>query len=771
MATTPSTVSHVTGGKKRSDFTPEQVQRYYESVMPFEPMTGDGLDFSQPGDELKARCPIHNGKNLKFCVNRVTGFYKCFSKCKDLHGDKEAGGDIYRFHEMKFGVDFKAAKKAVHAIIGGEPGGKYTSDELAAIIDVADENTARSIFKEIAKQPTKERNALVKQLITTHPQLEVAAKQAIQTERKVISFTQRDGDAAAAQRVREEAQAKLAKGEADIFGLCIDPLRYELDMSGVHMMKLIGPNSVLERLSPPLADRPIWPAALGNDLATEKVWMKLAWFGSNGTLHEEWHPSNIINSREGLLQLDDAPVSLGTVVGLSTYLAYAKTAVVSPFMSITSAVGWCGSAENRRFVLPGDPTYAYIGPKFEMGGSLEAWAEGIPGILSMGTAGYIALAVLGLSAASPFVRLLGKRNPVMGLVFDSSKGKSVTIQYGLSMWGEARSMTIAAGSTIKGIQDGSLSRPDFPVFVDELQQMGKRDTQVVEDLFYYMGNGQRRQTSSRNQTARGGERRYGVSFYAAEDPIATGLQQGAQNRVVELTGQPLRDAALGDLLQRCTTHNGGAVGLAICELLNRDAICHIAEIEMFVAEIHQRFSNLKGDDAYVVAMIRQGLRVLGEVTNMSLPEDEIATWLISHLGGHRASSKDHAEDAFVYLVETLLSMEWTNGSNQANSLSDNDGFIAWRRGEACDPTGAPLEINPTHKKVIDALKLKGQNENIARAWVNRGWIRPQNRNLKWPRPASKSGGGARAWRVTLSGLELLRLDANFDSMEEQTSDD
>jgi hypothetical protein len=503
---------------------------------------------------------------------------------------------------------------------------------------------------------------------------------------------------------------------------------------------------------------------IGTDLATGRTWIKLAWFGSDGTLHEEWHQATILNNREGLQNLDDAPVSLGSVIGISSFLAYAKTAWVGTFASITSAIGWCGPAAEARFVMPGDAVYEYIGPEVKTTGTVAGWANVLPDLLAMGAGAHIALAALGLSAASPLVRKMNKRNPVLGLINLSSTGKGKVLEYALSIWGDPLTMTIPAGSTLKGTQDTGKHCPDFPLFVDEMQQLNKKDTQVVEDSFYYYGNGQKRVTSSRSQTAKGGERRYGCTFYAAEDPIAVALQQGAQNRVIELQGKPLASSSMANKVQRCTNYNQGAVGLEIAKLLNDDWAIHVAEVELFVQDVHSKFTNLKGDDAYAVGLIRQGLVMLSEVTGVPMPADDVAQWLIIVLGGQRLSSRDHAEDTLRAVLEAIFSMPWTNGGTKADMLSDNEGFIAFRRSEAC-AADTPLEINPTHRKVVEILRLKGQSESIARIWAIRGWLRPQARNMKWIRGAKKEGSGAYTWRFTVEALRVLGLDANFEPLE------
>lgn len=742
---------------KHSDFTAEQIAAYWNFALP-------EMEQANDGREWLAKCPLHGGVNLKFNVNPATGMWHCKSKCKEPH----KGGDIYRFHELRFGVPFMEAKKAVHSVIGGEPGATYTTEELEALIEAATPEMVEDLKREIAKQPTKERNQLTNQLITTHQLDPAATKGEIKDLRKVVQFPGRDETMAANLVQDASIEEKLTQRIPDEFGLCLDPRRYEMDYAGIHAVKPTVSRASgaisLERQEPPVADKPIWPAVLGNDLATNRVWVKLAWHGSEGYRHEEWHPVEVMSSRDGLAKLNDAPVGLDNVIGVSAFLRYAKTAVVAPMKQITSAIGWVSN--ETRFVLANDPEYEYIGPALDVKGTVNAWKQGLFPLLEMGEQGYLALAVLGLSAASPLVRLVGRRNPVIGLVAESSKGKGKVIEYGLSIWGAHGGMTIPANSSAKGIQDIGLNRPDFPIFVDELQQTYKKDEVTVEDNIYYFGNGQRRVTSSKDQKAKGGERRYGVTFFAAEEDVVQALQRGAQNRVIALYGNPLRDAKMAAILQACTQANCGAVGVELARVFNDDYMTHLAEVELTAIDLGQSGSNLRGDDPYAVALVKQGLKLLSTVTGVALPVEEATAWLVAHLGGNRASSRDTAEDSFVYLMETLLSLPWGQNGAAHDTLSDGDGFIAFRMTQASTPELTPMEVNPTHPKVIQVLKLKHQTEAAARGWSARGWIKPQDRNLKWVRGASKLGQGARVWRITREGLALLGLRPDFEPISE-----
>jgi len=84
------------------DLTPSEVSEYYRVRMP-------RLD--QRGNEWRAGCPIHNGKDPNFSVNAETGLWMCHSQCG-------RGGSIYDLEMALSGAAFHDAAREVRRIVG-----------------------------------------------------------------------------------------------------------------------------------------------------------------------------------------------------------------------------------------------------------------------------------------------------------------------------------------------------------------------------------------------------------------------------------------------------------------------------------------------------------------------------------------------------------------------------------------------------------------------------------------------------------------------------
>jgi putative DNA primase/helicase len=84
------------------ELTPPEVSEYYRVRMP-------GLE--QRGNEWRAGCPIHKGKDPNFSVNAETGLWMCHSQCG-------RGGSVYDLEMALSGSDFYDAAREVRRIVG-----------------------------------------------------------------------------------------------------------------------------------------------------------------------------------------------------------------------------------------------------------------------------------------------------------------------------------------------------------------------------------------------------------------------------------------------------------------------------------------------------------------------------------------------------------------------------------------------------------------------------------------------------------------------------
>lgn len=559
-----------------------------------------------------------------------------------------------------------------------------------------------------------------------------------------LRMAQGDDERKELAQLLRQAQANLAGLRAlSAYGLDVRKAPYVIDARGV--VHQLGKKSEV------IASRPIWPAALGLDLATGDEWVQLAWETSRHRQVSEWHPCTIIADVGAVKELlkKDAPVTLGRLRGLSNWLGDACALLLPErrHLLVTSSLGWVDHPEGRRFVLPGDPEVPFTRPTKATGGDPAAWAEGLALLSSMGQAGYIGLAVAGLAAAAPLVRLLKKRNPIIGLAHETSKGKGSVLNYALSVWGDPDDFTVTAtGTTEKGLQDKGLQLNDLPYWVDELHQLHKQEPRKAENVIYYLANGFRRTTSSQRQVAVGGERRFGVSFYASEDPIADLFQKGAQIRTIELDGAPLQTGDQAATLQGLARAHRGAIAPRLADLVRDAAPTATAEIEDVAEAYRRQHPDLRGDDAYAVALVEAGLGLLAEATGLDLPVRAAGEWLADVAATARATRPDEAYRAFHAMLNLALSARWNDWEGGEGNRAEVGGLtLAWRA------RGGALDINPEHPQVVAVLKPYGGGDRHAKAWANRDWIERRHEKgrdgLLVARLKVKRAGAGYVWRI------------------------
>ncbi|HEY9721609.1 MAG TPA: DUF927 domain-containing protein [Oscillatoriaceae cyanobacterium] len=549
---------------------------------------------------------------------------------------------------------------------------------------------------------------------------------------------------------RELSEAKLEqdcrRAESE-YGLNLRGKPYIINSGGVR-------RAARGNADPVISTRPIWPAAVGRDVATGGTFVEVAWMDTTGAEVRAWLPHQALSDPRALCELDGANVPRGRVNHVSNWLSDATGYLVGDRKAakVASRMGWVGKEGDRRFILPCSADVAFIGQGWEVAGSADAWAKGLRMLAELGPAGYVGLAVVGLCAAAPLVRFLGyHRNPTIGLVGTSGSGKNTLIEYGLSMWGAPAALSVSIGSTAKGIQDANVSRAgDLPFFVDELQRLYNQDhdgPRQVADLLYFLGNGQRRTTSSRTQQAVGGERRWGCNLYASEDPLTESLATGAGNRAIELTGlvpvgsdrRFVPDRTFADALKAIAGANQGALAAALAEAITRDQARIADGLTAIAGDVAREHAGLQGDDHFTIAVVVAGLVLVEDLIDLELSAVEVGRWLATFTARERAAVKDRARQAFEAVCGLALGAVFTPASGDTEAAIVGGEFIAWRSG----PDVEWLDINPHHPQVEARLRSFGGGKRLAQVWRQRGWVLSQDgRHVGWNRR-----GVGWVWRI------------------------
>lgn len=504
--------------------------------------------------------------------------------------------------------------------------------------------------------------------------------------------------------MRKREKTSSAQPE-DTTYIDLSGLPWICDWKGVIAARL-SPGGFKERLENEIvATRPIWPAALGEDVTTGEPHVLLKWFDQYDQERSAWFSQTSLRERETLRAIPGACIGASRINRISDYLADAEARVKDVHRKLTTHLGWVGGS----WVWHGSEEPAYLGDPLPKPGDLAAWRAGVEHLLTLGEAGYPALICLAASAGSPLVRIAGRRNPVIALACQTSTGKGTAINYALSIWTDPALLTLPASSTIKGAQDRAMWLPDAPLFADELHGMTEED---IARMLYFLGNGQRRITSSVGQKAIGGQRRYGTGFAAAELDLVSGGHGGVGTRVIEIRDSPLPSAEPAAILRNATRH-AGAAGMLLSAILTPDKA---SLLDTAVEAVRRRCSELHGDDENSLAVTWAGGWLLSEA--LDLTQDWVKRameWLIAKHSESRKSHVDKVQAAWNDICDTFAVGRKDHEGTDAVYVGNE--IIGWSR----NPVGT-FDVYPRHPRIVQICQQAGGAHRLFAALADRGFI-------------------------------------------------
>lgn len=526
--------------------------------------------------------------------------------------------------------------------------------------------------------------------------------------------------------------------------------RWALSERGVAPVEIDGEGKRVAKPNRRVCGLPIWPERAGTDVASGATWWKLGWHTPYGTTEYAWLSEYDVKQGHALVALANGPVAKRHAENCAVYLTEARAAVTQARAEVTSRIGWCGVNGSRRWVFPGVGAHSkveYIGGALPSHGKLDEWKKGLEHLVKLPEDdGFTALTVVCLSAASPWSRLMGSRNPIIGLMGPSSSGKGSALDYALSIWSDIDLMRLPASSTSKGIEDKAVAMPDLPIFMDELQQLGELHPQATGNVLYFLANGQRRTTSSKNQQAVGGERRYGVGFYAAEAPVLPGQNLGVLYRVIELDGRPCPDEATAKALQSGTQHTGTLAGPIAALIGEKTASEWVDHVRGRAAAMRKAHPSVVGDDPEALALIERGCEVLQQVTGLEIPKDELLRWLAAKIIKQRASVIDRETRCLHQVMGVAVNQNWRGEDDpsagpdhtpRARTVVSLQGRpVAWRTYESSGSTKW-LDVDPSHPQLAPLFVAHGGEDRVLRHWADKGWIVRQDGRLR----VARAGAG------------------------------
>ena len=171
-----------------------------------------------------------------------------------------------------------------------------------------------------------------------------------------------------------------------------------------------------------------------------------------------------------------------------------------------------------------------------------------------------ARAMLAASFASPLLEKLQHRNIYIHFWCDSRSGKTGTLKYSISVWGNPRVLVSKYYSTIVGMERFSGTLKHLPFALDELQTLNQK-RMTVNDVVYTIGNGAGKARGCVGSGIQHVEEWNNCIISTGEQPMSSdSSMDGVNTRLMELNAVPVPDEGLAQELHRVSERNYGFAG-------------------------------------------------------------------------------------------------------------------------------------------------------------------------------------------------------------------
>lgn len=163
---------------------------------------------------------------------------------------------------------------------------------------------------------------------------------------------------------------------------------------------------------------------------------------------------------------------------------------------------------------------------------------------------------IAVAYASPLIKLVKTRIPILHVWHDSRSGKSASAKAAASVFGSPESLVMNFNTTQVGLERSASMLCNVALIIDELQQLNK-NTDIAQ-VVYQLGNGQGRTRGARN----GGKQKTDTWCLAVlsngEEPIIKDyMMDGVSSRVIQVYARAFEDKDFASEVHRVCSENYG----------------------------------------------------------------------------------------------------------------------------------------------------------------------------------------------------------------------
>lgn len=395
-------------------------------------------------------------------------------------------------------------------------------------------------------------------------------------------------------------------------------------------------------------------------------------------------------------------------------------------------VDWIGNPKERTMYHPTTAEAASIASGLAGSGSVDNWIAGTKEMLArypLARVGVVA------SLASPLLTILKQRGFVVDFAHETSGGKTILLEICASIWGDPNTLVIPWRMTRTGATMRAGIMGHLPLFLDDSKQADPKHASV-SSLVYDFTNAGEMTRGTPNGIANRSTWRLIILSTGEQSLIEfSGEHGGAQARCIpfwgSIWGEKTRETARALERMRQSSHtNAGTIGRQWITWLweNRSHWDAWAELHSkYLSEISDTISTSNAGVGYRLASYIATLQITAELASdaLGLPLSCSLSELTPYLTEVENAGNTAAE-AFERLIEFCNANRSAFASEEYHWQDTAPGGKGWL-GWWPIPEEPPM-ITPARMREI--LRWVGQEPGgVLRAWKDRGWIKPNGKNL------------------------------------------
>lgn len=314
----------------------------------------------------------------------------------------------------------------------------------------------------------------------------------------------------------------------------------------------------------PLCDAPVVITRRLENIDSGQERIELAYY-RNGRWKTVTESRSVVLNKNKLIMLADGgvPVSSGNAEDMVRYLTEyeAENKNRIPFVQSIGRIGWIGKQEFFPCCTAGEIVFEDMENK----NTVDAISECGDFDLWMNTASELrknpfARILMATSFASPLLELLKHRNVMLHVWFSSGSGKTASLKFAISVWGDPIRLLGTYNTTAVGLERRAGTLKHLPLGLDELQVLN--DKRLSPSMIVYsLGNGYGKTRGSKNGGLQEVPTWRNCIISTGEQPLTSdSTMDGVGNRVLELYGAPIPDGQFGRNVHQISESNYGFAG-------------------------------------------------------------------------------------------------------------------------------------------------------------------------------------------------------------------